>query len=388
MADDTLNSMQANLGVIGGMQMPMMRTPSPAETSMQLTTQASQRQQALQTVTQDVTFGQQFRQQLQQVQSQQSMNPYTAQMMAQAMPGVLSGAAGYMPSPLTMTPAATGVFRPPPQAPSFSPLAPQFTPPIMQTPLTPRLPSAQFMPQWERQAQIQDMQADRMAAYGMAAPGMAAQAATIGVGTYAGARLGGAMFGGRGALVGGILGGVGTAMSGLATGARNMVTGMMRPRMETHLMGAALQRSSRDWVVSGPQLHETGQGLSRNAALDLAGQIKDLAGESRFQEQTGGMFNREDLVRITQSAGQAGLMDMAQSVPQTQPTLPVDIPALGGLVVVRGVITEEFQPAARTNTQPEDCARLGSQLVQRRLLVFAILCPQIQRQGAVGRRND
>jgi len=320
MADNTLNSMQAHLGVVGGVEMPMMRTPSPAETSMQLTTQSAQRQQSLQAATQEATFGQQFRQQLQHVQSQQSMNPYTAQMMAQAMPGVLSGASGYMPSPLTMTPASTGVFRPPPPAPSYTPIAPQYTPPIVPGPFTPQLPSSQFMPPWERQAMIADSQADRMASYGMAAPGMAAQAATIGGGAYAGARLGRA-FGARGALVGGLVGAAGTALSGLATGARNMATGFMRPMMETQLMGAALQRSSQDWVVQGSQLHDIGRGLTRDASMDLAGQIKDLASDSRFQEQTGGMFNREDLVRITQSAGRAGLMDMEQSVPQIKQRL-------------------------------------------------------------------
>jgi hypothetical protein len=321
MADDnTLNMMQASMGVMGGMQMPMMRTPSPSETSMQLTTQAFQRSQALQAVTQEVTFGQQFRAQFNHIQGQQSMNPYMAQMMAQAMPGSAAGVQGYLPSPLSMTPPSTGVFRPPMAAPSMSPIAPMYVPPIIRGPLTPMPPPAQFMPGWERGAMVGDVQADRMESYGMAAPGALAQGATIGAGAYLGAQFG-RQFGGRGALVGGIVGAGVTAMSGLAAHARDFTTSLMRPRMETRLMGAAIQRMSQDWVVQGPQLHAIGQGLSRSASLDMASQIKDMASSSQFQKETGGMFNREDLMKITQLSGQSGLMDMAQSVPQIKQRL-------------------------------------------------------------------
>ena len=83
-------------------------------------------------------------------------------------------------------------------------------------------------------------------------------------------------------------------------------------------MGAALQRYSQNWVVGGDQLHGSGRGLSRDASIQLAESLQNMAGDSSFKKQTGGMFTSHDLMNITQGAGRAGLLDMAQTVPEIQ----------------------------------------------------------------------
>src|SRR5574343_998923 len=123
------NPMQANMGLFPRAPEPMgaaMATPSPAETSLRLMEQAQQRivhsQQTLQAspMLAAQTFGSQFQQRFQQAQALQSMSPYQAQALAGMMPQqVPGGGPGYLPSPLTMTPAQTGVFRPPMPSPTM-----------------------------------------------------------------------------------------------------------------------------------------------------------------------------------------------------------------------------------------------------------------------------
>jgi hypothetical protein len=95
----------------------------------------------------------------------------------------------------------------------------------------------------------------------------------------------------------------------------------MQPSIEQRQMGAGLQNMSRSWAVTGGDISPFGQGLSRGASQKLAGGIQDMADDPGFKEQTGGMFNRQDLMNITKQGGQQGLFDMAQEVPQIQQKL-------------------------------------------------------------------
>jgi hypothetical protein len=159
-----------------------------------------------------------------------------------------------------------------------------------------------------------------MFSYGMQVPSALGQAAGIGAGAFAGAKLGGA-FGPIGMAAGAIGGGLLAGRTGIAETIGDFAQLPFRPMAETRQMGMAAQRMSQDWVVSGPQLHATGRGLIQQAGIGLAGGMRELASDSGFKEQTGGMFNRQDLMRMTQMSGQAGLMDMAQSVPAIQQQL-------------------------------------------------------------------
>jgi hypothetical protein len=116
-----------------------------------------------------------------------------------------------------------------------------------------------------------------------------------------------------GRLAGAIGGGLLASRSGFADTLGDAAQFPFQPMMETRQMGSAMQRMSQDWVVTGPQMHTLGRGLTQQASIGLAGGIRDLASDPGFKGETGGMFNRQDLMRMTQLSGQAGLMDMSQS---------------------------------------------------------------------------
>ncbi len=312
---DTLNSMQMNLGLTpGGGAPPQLMIIPPAMAAQQMQAQASQQLAAgaamtrLPAATPLGVFGQQFQNQFQMAQSQQSYNPYIAQ--------ALSGGGGYqqgmMPSPLMMTPPSTGMFRPPPQM-QMSAIPPQQVAPFFSGGFTPQLPSPMFQTAWDRELQQREYRADKIYSMIAQTPRAMGMAAGIGAGAFAGAKVGG-MFGPLGGLAGMIGGGVAAGMSGFAGGAGDMAMMPMRPSMEVHGMGASLQRMSQQWVVAGPQMHQQGAGFSRTAAQDMATQIRSLASDRSFRAETGGQFNREDLMRMTETSGRAGLMDMDQSV--------------------------------------------------------------------------
>lgn len=315
-----INSMQANLGLIPGTGSPVgFHTPSSAETSLQLMQQASQRREMSRQAIVATSVGEQYRQQLSQIQSQQSISPYGAQMLAGHMPGAQGYGQGYMPSPLTMTPPSTGVFRPP-SPPGMTPMAPMHRPPIPFTPFQPRLPEPMFQSAYDQQAQLSDMRQNQMFSYASQAPGVAAQGAGIAAGAYAGARMG-ARFGRYGRVAGAIGGAALAGFSGVAGGMRDLAQTFMQPAIETRQLGAGIQNMSRNWVVQGPQMHAMGRGLTRDASIEMAEEVRNLSGEDRFQEQTGEMFNRQDLMKIMGQGGKAGLFDMAQSVPQIKQQL-------------------------------------------------------------------
>jgi hypothetical protein len=312
----TTNSMQANLGLMPGWAPPQMMHVPPAMAAQQLQAQASQQlaggmaMTRLPAATPVGIFGQQFQQQMQMAQAQQSYNPYVAQALSGGYPGSQGFSQGMMPSPLMMTPPSTGIFRPPPQM-QMSAIPPQQVAPIWPGPFTPQLPSPMFQTAWDRELQQREYRADRL--YSMAAqtPHALGTAAGIGGGALAGAAVG-RSFGPMGAAIGAIGGGVLAGISGAAGALGDLSMTPMRPSLEVHGMAASLQRMSQQWMVTGPQLHQQGAGLARGPAQDLADQIRTMSVNRGFRNETGGAFNREDLMRITELSGRAGLMDMEQ----------------------------------------------------------------------------
>jgi len=168
----------------------------------------------------------------------------------------------------------------------------------------------------------QDIEDDRMEAMAMQGPRFGAQAMAYGGGAWMGRGLARRMgMRGRMGMVGMAAGALAMGASGIAEGLGNIADYSMMPMRETRQMGAAMQRMSQDWVVTGPQLHPTGRGLTREAGIEFGGAVRGLAGDEGFQQETGGMFNRQDLMQITRQGGRAGLFDMAQSVPQIKQQL-------------------------------------------------------------------
>lgn len=316
-----VNGMQANMGLSGENASPQgIATPSPADTALRLSMESAMAQQETMQILSNVPLGapeafqRQFQQQMSQVQAQQSMNPYTAQMLSQYQ----GGDQQYLPSPLTMTPASSGVFRPPAPRSAVAPVSDTYTPsmsePFLQ-PFTPQAPDPMFGSRYDQNLRQEDSRATRDYARYTQAPRAIGYGAGIASGAAAGA-LAGKSFGPWGALVGAGIGAVGAGVSGLASGAGAMAQKAMRPSDQRHEMGAGLQNMSQNWVSTGSDLSSLGRGLSRDSSLELAGQIQDLGEDESFQKQTGEMFNSQDLMQITRQGGEAGLFDMSQEIPK------------------------------------------------------------------------
>jgi len=255
------NSMQVNLGLLPGSSAPYGAvTPSPGETSMRLMMQSQeqlgqvkmQAQAPMPTASANV-FQYQFQKQLQTIQQQQSMSPYIAQAYAQAMPWSQQYQGGIMPSPLTMTPPSTGIFRPPPP-PVMSPISPMYSPPMMGTPFTPRPTSPMFQTSYEQFYQGTESQQNRMFSMGAQVPGFAGQALAYGGGAFAGAKIGGAIGGRWGAVAGALGGAMFAGRSGFAEGVGDVFKMPFQPMVEQRQMGAALQRMSQDWLLPATNL--------------------------------------------------------------------------------------------------------------------------------------
>ena len=320
------NSMQANLGLLPNVGQPTMTMSikSPAQVAAELSAQATANlqyassigPQVARNMPQMMSFGQQFQQQFQSAQQMQSFNPYMANMMSSA--GGYGGGQMNLPSPIMMTPASTGVFRPQMPSMGMQAIPPMPVMPIIQTPFTPQLPRPQFQTAWEQELQQRDYRADSIYSYAIQAPRAGGNMAGYGMGAMAGAMMGGRM--GR-PMIGAAMGMVGAGMSGLAGGMGDLAMMPFRPSMEMHQMGASLQRSSQDWVVGGSQLHAMGRGLTRTASMDLSKGIMDMQEDRGFRQQTGGMFSRQDLSNILQMGGRAGLMDFTQNTDQIKEQL-------------------------------------------------------------------
>ncbi len=318
-----VNGMQANMGLSGaGMSPTGIATPSPADTALRLSMESAQRVQQSQQIISSAPLGApaafryQFQQQMAAIQSQQSMNPYAAQMLSHSMP---SQQQQYMPSPLTMTPPSSGVFRTPPP-PAVAPMPPVYAPMSSGSPFTPQAPSPMFSSPQEQAMRQQDARANARFAYASQAPNMAGQGLGYAGGALMGARMG-AGFGPWGAALGAAGGAIAAGASGVASGMGNMFQSAMGPTIEQRQMGAGIQHMSRNWAVTGQHLSPFGRGLSRDASISMAGEVQDLASNNKFQQQTGGMFNRQDLMQVMRKGGQAGLFDMAQEVPQIKQQL-------------------------------------------------------------------
>jgi len=317
------NSMQMAMGLNGDSPSPLgLRTPSPAETSFAAEQQAAMRMQQSQMQIQAAGgVASQFREQLQRVQIQQSFNPYAAQALASYMPG---GAAtgygqGYLPSPLAMTPASTGVFRPRMENAGMYALPQMYTQPILPTPFTPQTVSQQFRKPYDFSAVQEDLQANRFFSNAAQVPGIAGEMAGYGAGAFVGAKMmGGGM---KSKAIGALLGATGAGFMGIPGGFGSAMDWATSMPVETREMAAGIQNMSQNWVVSGANLHRTGRGLTRDASIDMAQQVRSLASEDSFRSATGDSFNRVDLMQIMNKGGQAGLFDMSQEVPNIRSKL-------------------------------------------------------------------
>jgi hypothetical protein len=321
------NMMQLNAGLGAGSGHAGIQTP--AMTASMLMEQANANRMALQQTMNHGSslgvFSQQYQQQLAATQ-QNYMNPYMAQALTGAMPSGHGGApgfqAGMMPSPITMTPAHTGVFRQQAAAPNYATIPHMRPMPILSgiSPFEVTRPDPLFTTPRDQRLMEQDVDRARYFSLAASLPSIGAEATGYMGGALAGAAFGG-HFGAAGAAIGGIGGAALAGMSGMPGAMGSMANRMMRPVVQRREMGAAIQRSSSDWVVSGSDLHARGHGLSRDASINLAGELQNLVANRSFQKETDGRFTSHDMMQIMQQGGQAGIFDMDQSVSQIKERL-------------------------------------------------------------------
>lgn len=262
------------------------------------------------------SFAQQYQSNMSAIQSNYQ-NPFYAQ--------ALGGGGfnpGMMPMPSQMTSPGMGIFRPFSQGMTSSiPPVPQL--PFFRGPFTPTLPGPHFSSPYEYAYGLQQQRMDQYAAGGLALTGTAAHfGATAfggyvgrGLGALVGARLGGvpgAMFGATAGAIGGMFG---SEMSGFSSGVQGLVDNMNPLRMP-FMRGAQMQGASTNFVTSGADLNTVGLGLNRGASLRLGNMLSTMGGNRDFQNATGNQFSTSDLLRITQGAGQNGLLDASQSPEQ------------------------------------------------------------------------
>lgn len=333
--DDGYSVMQAQLGLMGsrGSMSPLgIATPMPSmmpvrhpgevarDMVQQTQTSAMQTMQTAAMVNQGAgwglgNFARQYQQNMMGIQQQQ-LNPWAAGATASMM-GMGGYQPGMMPSPVQMTAPSMGIYRPPPPMPmaTVPPVPPM---PMFPSPFQAQAPSPMFSTPFDRNQVMADYRGMQHTALGLSLPGVAGRIGADVLGSRMGAGLGammGARFGGvPGAAIGSTVGAIGGLLGTdhfLGRGVQHMVDDMNPlARMARH--SAQIRGMTQDFVVGGPNMSPTGRGLSTGASTHLARSLHDIAGQSSFQRETGGMFSSQDLMRITQVSGQQGLLDMAQ----------------------------------------------------------------------------
>lgn len=156
--------------------------------------------------------------------------------------------------------------------------------------------------------------------YGMARQarqrGLHEAASTLAI-PQAGVGLGLRLAGGAAAsYFGGPLGSLAYEGLGIGQMMQNAGNKIFEPIVQQRERALNLQNQSIGFVTGGSGLSMTGQGLSSMAATQVSMGLGRMADSSAFRRETGNMFNRGDLDRITRMAGEMGMLDNAQGADQ------------------------------------------------------------------------
>lgn len=145
------------------------------------------------------------------------------------------------------------------------------------------------------------------------------------IGSLAGAKLGamgGAALGQMllpipfvGAALGGAIGGLGGGIAGGMAGS-SLAELPFKTFMDQRQRALQIQNMSMMHVRTGGDLSASGMGLSNTASMNFERNLMGMTENRNFKRDTGGMFNRQDMMKITQISSQVGLLDNAQTVSQ------------------------------------------------------------------------
>jgi hypothetical protein len=135
---------------------------------------------------------------------------------------------------------------------------------------------------------------------------------SAGIGAMGGALLGAPM-GPAGMLMGGIAGATAFEHFGGGQAFQNAGNQLMTPLIQARQRQLELQQMSMGFVRNGADLSPTGMGLSATSSMRLGQGLMGMADSRGFQQDTGGMFNRQDVMKITRMASQFGMLDQSRT---------------------------------------------------------------------------
>ena len=195
-----------------------------------------------------------------------------------------------------------------------------------------------------RMAQQARYQADNSVAnFGQAATGLGAR---IGVG-YGGQAMGaaagmaaaGAIFGPVGVAAGGVVGGIAGMLGAdalMGDFAQRAGEGLLSPLTAGRQRALTLQNTSTNYLRRGPDMAPGGIGMSLGAATGLQQNLMHMADSKGFQRETGGRFNRQDVMKITQLAGEVGMLDQSQTAQEVATSVSKISKALANIMKIAG----------------------------------------------------
>jgi hypothetical protein len=204
----------------------------------------------------------------------------------------------------------------------FTPMAP-LPPPVyagqmaQMTPLMPPPAMAMFNTGYGAALERYQVAQDTGFLQGVGAGGVFSRLSTNMAAGVAGAAIGGRFGGNIGAVLGGFTGFIGSEMSGLGQGAQNLFMNQVGvPLIQQRGAAGGIEELSRGFISSGPDLHARGYGFSHHAAAQVANGLREMAASESFQRETGGRFNQQDLLKITQQSARNDMFTGVQNADQ------------------------------------------------------------------------
>lgn len=189
---------------------------------------------------------------------------------------------------------------------------------------------------------------------GMTNTMLAGTQAAAGLGARFGAGSLGMMVGGAlGTMVGmpflGAMAGGAVADWAMGDQVQNLGEAVLDPFVGARMRTTGLQTSSLNYLRRGPDLAPGGQGLSLGASRRLQHGLMDMADSRDFQRGTGGRFNRQDVMRITQLAGDLGMLDQSQTAQEVAQSVNKISRALANVMKIAG--EPDFKKAMQMMSQ-------------------------------------
>lgn len=131
----------------------------------------------------------------------------------------------------------------------------------------------------------------------------------------------GSMLGPAGPMLGAAAGATAYEHFGGGQRLQNFGASMVQPFVRNRRQAMQLQNQSMQYVRGGSDLSSSGTGLSMEASTRLSSQLSQMAGSSNFQQETGGRFNRKDVMKITRLAGEMGMLEQSSTADQIKDSI-------------------------------------------------------------------